>query len=679
MNAIIERARLSRKAAFQTKISVANVLADPPVAATFPGQDITGDLRIHTRYLSEDLDYLVGKPALEEDGDYLQPQIRKKGDTAWINIFPHPDFPHPDEYIELGPVADRDWTVPFKIPQSFLKEELTPETPTEWEFQYIYWADGTNDVASAMATFAIDRTYPYKVKNPASDRTPGAPTWPADLPPGALIDEAYLDGKTGIIVKPAIPSTNYLPSDIYKFYFGPTPDPARDTPVYIGVLSASQDAEIPVAVFTNATDGVNLLMYVAEDAAGNVARRSGTSQRTVAHTPNPDPGTVFPPIVTLANGDDGDDLIDYKDIHVLPQGVEFKVKVPTPNAPNDTIVGYWGGQPVGAEQRVGTNTELTFHAAADLVKQVYGDTDGIVPTTVSFKMFRGVNTLAQDEVDIDVDISRIGPDVMDPPRLTTTKGSINEILEADFGDTGIQAHIDVFATPPTEEGWFIDLFYDNVKFASPIALTTGQEGTTISRNLPWNIVETQEPGTKKLHYELYTPSGTNRNESDPRDILVEPFPIQMVAPEILGLAGPARRIGCATLNFPTATNPGDGTERRNLLVRVLPNTYTVDGETITVKYVAYPKDDPTTPIPDTDAVATYLISGVFPPDGAVIGIGDYEEDFKPAHQALGHVTYSISRGGAGNNPTPDSAAAIRELDLDDSEGRFCEEFVIPTP
>lgn len=674
MNVIVERAELSGEAASQTETSEANVLADPPVAATFPGQDIPDDLRIHTRYLSADLDYLVGQPPLEDDDDYLQPQIRKKETVPgpWIDILE-------DVYLALGPVANRDWNEPFKIPQSFLKEELTPETPTEWEFQYIYWAGGTNDVASKIATFAIDRTYPYKVKNPASDRTPGAPTWPDGPSPDDPINEDYLDGKTVIIVKPAIPATNYLASDIYKFYFGPTPDPSRDTPVYNAPLSASQEAEIPVAVFTNAADGVNLLMYVAEDAAGNVARRSNSSPRTVAHTPNPDPATVFPPIVTLANGENGDRLIDYKDVQTLPQGVEFKVKVPTPNAPSDTIVGYWGGQPVGTEQRVGTNTELTFHAAADLVEQVYGDTDGIVRTTVSFKMFRRVNELARAEVDIDVDISRIGPDVMDPPRLTTTKGSINTILEADFGDTGIQAHIDVFATPPTEEGWFIDLFYDNVKFASPIVLTTGQEGTTISRNLPWNIVEAQEPGTKKLRYELYTLTGTNRNESDPQDILVEPFPIQMVAPEILNLAGPARRIGCATLNFPTATNPGDGSERRNLLVRILPNTYTVDGETITLKYVAYPKDDPTTPIPDTDAVATYDISGAFPTEGVVIGIGDYEEDFKPAHQALGHVTYSISRGGAGNNPTPDSAAAIRELDLDDSEGRYCEEFVIPTP
>lgn len=128
------------------------------------------------------------------------------------------------------------------------------------------------------------------------------------------------------------------------------------------------------------------------------------------------------------------------------------------------------------------------------------------------------------------------------------------------------------------------------------------------------------------------------------------------------------------MNFPTATVPNDGTERRNLRVRVIPNTYTVDGETITLKFQGMTIEDVPVPIPGTDAEATFPIVGTFPAEGVVIEIGDYMEDFKPTHLANGRVTYSISRGGAGNNPTPDSLPAIRALDLDDSEGRFCEDF-----
>lgn len=672
MNAIIEKAKLSRKAVLQSKTRRADgVLADPPPAPTFPAQTIPGDKRIPIVHLDKDLDYLIGKPLLEDPDDIIQPQIRKKDTATWIDILP-------GQFLELGPVADRDWTQPFKIAQSFLKEDPTPEEPTEWFFRYIFWAGGTNDVESIESSFAIDRTYYNVVKNPAnpSDRTPGAPTWPADLLPTDPIDEPYLEGKTGIIVKPFI-ALNYLANDVFAWFFGPAPDPKRDTPVLVGPLSANQDAEIPVAVFVNAVDGPNRLIYVNTDAPGNVARPSNFSQREVAHKPNPDPATVEPPIVTLASGEDGDNLIDREDMLFDPRGVEIVVKVPTPNSEADTIVVTLHNEKVGTEQRIGTATELKFYAPRALVEQIYGNTDGIVQRTVVFKMFRGLKELATDKVDTDIDISIVGG-ILPAPSLETTAGSNNEILESDYGDNGIQTSLAMPAIPPTEEGWLLDLIYGSETFAT-VPLTTGQEGTTISQNLPWDVVERLGGGlTHVLRCELYVPDGNNRNKSGTQDVPVEPFPIQMNAPEILHLAGPSRRIGCATINFPTATNPGDGTPRRNLLARILPNALTVDGEEITLKYIAYPKDDPTTPIPQTDAETKFLISGTFPTEGVVIGIGDYLEDFKPAHQAMGHVWYVISRGGPGQNLTPDSVVATRELDLDDSQGRFCEDFK-PTP
>ncbi len=676
MNAIVERANLSRMAALKTKTTVeSSIDADPPKAPTFPAQTLLPDLRIPKTFLEADLDYLVPKPALEDDADALQPQIRKKGDTAWTNILP-------GEFEMLKPIAERDWTVPFKIPGSFLVEEDTPETPTEWEFSYIFYAGGVNDVRSEIVTFAIDRTAPYKVKNPPSDRTPGAVTWPADLGPSVPINDEYLDGKTGIIVKPPIPA-NFEETDIYRLYFGVAPDPERDSPVFEGPLSdPDRGAEIPVKVFQDAAEGAHLLVYISTDLAGHRSKKSNASQRTVQHAEDPDPVTIKPPVVTLANGQDGDDLIDLKDTQVDIRGVEIKISVPTPNSPSDSITCFWGNEQVGAEQRVDDASELSFYAPYDLVKRVYGDTDDIVVTNVSYYMFRGSRPLGNSDIDIDVDISFIGPDPitigLEPPTLTTTAGSDDEINEGDYRDNKITAHIKLFATPPTEEGWFIDLFYDDIKVGDSIALEPGQEDTTLDRVIDWSIIEQQKSGTKVLRYVLHSPNTRNPTDSKPKDIVVEPFPIEMAAPIIEGLAGPARRIGCSTLNFPTATLPGDGTDRRDLLVRILPNAYTVDGETITLSYEAFTKTDPPVPIPDTDATATFVITGTYPAQGAQIAIGDYAEDFKPAHGASCRLTYSISRGGAGNNPTPDSLPAINELDLDDSEGRFCEEF-FPQP
>jgi hypothetical protein len=679
MNAKVENAILSRRALLQEKLTRSDGKRANPVAATIPAQEeLFPDLRIPLEYLqtpeglSLPLKYLVPKPTLEDDDDFLQPQIRKKGDTTWINFVP-------GQFIELGPVADRDWTVPFEIPEGYLMEELTPETPTEYEMRYIFWAGGTNEGISDIVEYAIDLTAPYKVKSPASDRTPAAPTWPVDLGPNDPIDETYLEGKPGVLVKPAT-SPTYHATDIYEFFWGGAPDPDRDVPVYDDPLNALGEALIPADAFRNGEEGANQLIYRARDLPGNVGRRSNPSQRNVVFLP--DPTTSLPPVLPLANGENDDDLIDLADTQFDARGVQIDVTVPTPNSPGDTIVAYLAGQPVGPEQRVGTAEKLEFFATYDLIKAVYGNTDGVVTRNVSYKMFRGVREIATNNANIKFDISYIGPDPitigLDAPRLETTKGNQDEILEEDFDDNDINIFIDLFDAPPTEEGWFIDVFYDDVKVGSSIALTTEQEGTTLPPiNLPWATVFAQQSGTKILRYVLYTPTGNNPTDSRKKDISVEEFPIEMLAPVVLKLAGPLQRIGCSTLNFPSEQDPGDGTNRRNLLVRVLKNQYTVDGETITLKYYAF-DTDPAVPIPDTEAEATLDIVGDYPDDGALINIGDYMEDFRPAHNKKGRLTYTISRGGAGGTPTPVSLPALHQLDLDNSEGQFCEE-VHPLP
>ena len=88
-------------------------------------------------------------------------------------------------------------------------------------------------------------------------------------------------------------------------------------------------------------EGQNRLIYVATDLPGNRGKRSNPSQRTVVILP--DPSVILPPVVPLANGQNGDGLIDLADTQFDPKGVEIKVTVPTPNSESDTIVVYWGG------------------------------------------------------------------------------------------------------------------------------------------------------------------------------------------------------------------------------------------------------------------------------------------------------------------------------------------------
>ncbi|MGW8467008.1 hypothetical protein [Pseudomonas sp. CLCA07] len=664
MNAKVELGNRTRAAFLQQQYSrPEGVLADPPPASTITQQTLLPDLRIPIEHLTAPLEYTIPKPTAEAVGDLIELFIRKKGAADWTEL---------EDMIALDDnIPTRQWPLPLLVRVSFLKEELDPETPTEYELQYVYWAGGTNDGHSLITTFAVDLTAPYKIKSSNTNLTPAAPTWPVDLEPTDPIDEDFLIRYTdGVPVKTAA-YANYHATDVVKFFWGVAPDTERDEPVFEGPLPSTYEVKIATDVFRNGDEGRNLLVYVVTDLAGNKGKRSNASTREVVFLPEIDPTTIHPPVLPLANGVGGDNLIDLADSQIAT----VVVQVPKPSARKDSIVVYWGGTPITPEQEVGANTELTFTIPYNVIKSVYGNTDGEVETKVSYKMFRpGKGEIATHFKDIKVDISFIGPDPiligLEAPTLKTTKGNDDKILEEDYGDNGIKVSIKLFDTPSTEEGWQIDVLYDDIKVGATIPLTTGQEGTTLSVDLPWQIVLDQQSGTKVLRYVLFTATGNNPTRSRTKDIVVEEFPIEMAAPEVLKLAGPAKRIGCPTLNFGSS---GDGANRRNLQVLIHKNQFTVDGETITLTWKGVTSD---TPPVDIKTTATFDIDGDFPDGGKVIEIGDYLTHFKPLHGADGILTYSITRDGGAD--TPDSLPATHRVFLTNSELQYCEE-VDPLP
>ncbi|WP_103310358.1 MULTISPECIES: hypothetical protein [unclassified Pseudomonas] len=669
MNSIFKQAELSRRAVLEKKYGKSGgPLANPP-AVTITAQTLPNDLRIPVAALDAPLRYTIPRPSEPEDpDDLIEFKIRKKGEAGWQDI---------EEFLELGAIADREWPLSRFMPMEYLTEDRVPETPTEYEVQYIYWYGGTNEGLSDITTYAIDRTPPYRVKEPPSNRSPQAAAFPADLGPNDPIDEAYIgNNPNGITIK--VGSYNYHATDTIKVFWGVAPDVNRDEPAYEGPLPSSYEVLVPIRVFVESDEGVNTLRYVVTDLAGNISKPSDPSYREIKRIPDP---TVFPaPVVPLANGEDGDDLIDLRDCN---EGVDIIVEVPTPNVPTDTVMAYWGSEPLG-EKRVQESVDgkLTWrNVDFEIIKRVYGDTDGDELTNISYQMFRGTPKGGSD-VDIKVNIFYVGPENPDEPSpinprmtaptLETLKGSIDEVLESDFGDPAT-IKIDLFSAPPTQEGWLIDVFYDDVKVGDTIRLTNGQEGTQLTPALPWQTILDQGSGTKVLRWSLYTATNPNPMGSLPKDVQVEEFPIQTPMPEVLNLAGPLKRIGCSTLNFGAS---GDGTPRRNLQVRIPKSSYTVDGETVTLSWAAYTNEIPPILIPGTGTTVDLNISGTFPDAGEVIEIGTYETHFKPANRGNGRLSYTITR--TGTTPTPPSAEAEHYVLVTNSEAQYCED-VNPGP
>lgn len=648
-----------------TQVSLQNgvILLD---GADIPAQNLPGgDLRIPIAALGADLDYTIPQPPTEFARDLLTVFLRVKGDPTRIPLMTG----HP-----LGPIADRVWPMPFKIPVLELKELASPEAPTQYELVYVLIANGSNPNLEAVTEYHIDRTRPYQTKTPATDFSPPAAAFPLDLPPSKDIDDAYLGANpTGIEITLTLATNNAETTDICNVYWGDPVDPAYATPILKDVpVPATGKINLPISIFENSKEGLNTLTFEVTDLAGNLSRRSRPNQRNVRRLAPP---VAKPPVVPLADGTDGDTLIDVADCKL---GVTIEVEVPKPNAPSDTITAQWQGIDL-PEQRVGTSTTLVFQVDyTSVIKVAYGATDGVVPTTVSYNMFRGSGApIATQSTGINVDISYPGPtnpnepDPVNPalglPRLVSSQGVDNTLDDNDFGEDA-DIFIQLYAAPPTESAQSITVIYDDQRLSPPYLLQPGQEGTEIkAATVPWAIIEKKLNATVQLKWELSAVLGNNPVYSREQAVVVNITKIDLPKPMAQGLIFDS--ISCPTLNFlPTGDpdHPGDGTTRRNLKVIIPYSASLVDGRTVTLKWEGFEDENATIPIAGTAVTKDIPISGTVPAEGIETDIGDYMTHLKPVSDAFGKLTYTVT------GVVPESDSAIHFVFLVDNNGDFCE-------
>ncbi|GID02822.1 hypothetical protein [Pseudomonas sp. 008] len=648
-----------------TQVSLQNggvILLD---GADIPAQNLPGgDLRIPIAALGADLDYTIPQPPTEFPRDLLTVFLRVKGELTRIPLMTG----HP-----LGAIADRVWPMPFKIPHSELKELALSEAPTQYQLVYVLIANGSNPNPEAVTEYHIDRTRPYQTKAPATDYSPPAAAFPLNLPPSKDIDDAYLGANpTGIEITLTLAVNNAEVTDVCNVYWGDPADPAYATPVLENELvPANGKIKLPISIFENSKEGQNTLTFEVRDLAGNLSRRSKPDQRNVRRLAPP---VAKPPVVPLADGTDGDTLIDVAD---CKRGVTIEVEVPLPNAPSDTIITYWQGIPL-PEQRVSTDKTLVFQVDyTTVIKVAYGATDGVVQTTVSYDMFRGSGKpIATESTGIGVDISHpgpINPDEPDPvnpalelPRLVSSQGVDNTLDDNDFGKDA-DIFIQLYDAPPTESAQSITVSYDDVRL-TPYLLQAGEEGTEIkAATVSWAIIEKKLNATVQLKWELSAVSGNNPVYSDEQPVVVDVTKIDLPKPVVQGLV--FDNISCPTLNFlPTddPDHPGDGTNRRNLKVIIPYSTSLTDGRTVTLKWEGFEDEGATIPIPDTDVTRDIPISGTVPPEGIETDIGEYMTHLKPVSNAYGKLTYTVT------GVVPESDSAIHFVFLVDNNGDFCE-------
>jgi len=620
---------------------------------------IPGDGRIPISKLNANLPYSIPQPPDEFEGDTLDVNLYINSSATPVTLL----FDH-----DLGPVASRTWPLQLEIPLARLVELSTPETPTTYDLEYIIWAGGTNKTDADITQYRIDRTAPYKVKSPASDLSPPAIVFPADLPPSQEIDDAYLGAHPGgIDVRITLASFNAEATDVCDIYFGITTDPAYATPVLKDVpVPASGLINITLSILQALKDGVNALTFTVKDLAGNISRRSRVDTRVVRHLAPP---VAEKPVVPLADGTDGDTLIDVADCVI---GVTVEVPVPQPSAPSDSIRVYWGNTQAGSEQSVGNNTTLVFPVDFSIIKAEYGVTDGPVPTNVRYEMFRGAGApIAKEDTDIEVDIFQDGPpnpdepsDVnpdFDLPRLVSSQGVDNVLDDNDHGKDA-EIFVKLYDAPPTEAAQSVTVFYDDTALTPDILLQPGDEGTEVGPVVvPWSLIELKQNATIKIKWRLSRIGGSNPVSSLDQDVDVNITKIDLPAPVVNGLI--RTRISCQTLNFPPN---GDGTTRRNLKVTVPKSPSMVIGRTVTLTWEGFSDENATVPISGT---RVQVVDEPVPDPVAdmVFEIGEYATHLKPVSAGWGKLTYTIS------GVLPESTPAIHAVFLLNNEGKYCEE------
>jgi hypothetical protein len=653
MNAKVESIGLQKQVSLQ---SGGVILLDPAIIPdqTLPG----GDLRIPVAVLGANLEYEIPRPVTEHARDTLSVFLRVKGDPTQIPL---------ETRRPLGPLVDRAWPLPLEVPLARLVELSTPEAPTQYELVYVMYAAGVNPSPETVSEYHIDRTKPYQVKTPASDFSPPAATFPADLPFSKAIDDEYIGANpNGIVITLPI-ADNYEATDKCDVYWGDPADPAYATPVLEDVLVPGDGkVTLPILIFVNSKEGLNTLTFVVKDLPGNISKRSKANQRNVQRLAPP---VAEKPVVPLADGTDGDTLINVAD---CAQGVTVEVPVPQPSSPNDTIIARWHNIDL-PEQRVGTNTTLVFPVDyTTVIKVAYGATDGVVPTKVSYVMLRGSgNVIAEEETEIDVDISYPGPvnpGEPDPvnrdlelPRLVSSQGVDNELDDNDY-DQSADVFIQLYNVPATESGQSITVWYDDNELSPSYFLQPGEEGSEIKAGtVPWDIIAKKPSGTVKLKWVLSAVLGNNPVWSREQDVIVDITKIDLPKPLVQGLENDA--IACPTLNF---VPPGDGTTRRNLKVVIPFSPSLLDTRVVTLKWGGYTDENATIPIPGTEVTKDHTIVGTVPAEGIEMDIGDYTANFKPVTDGFGKLTYSVT------GVVQESDEAIHFVFLLDNNDDFCE-------
>lgn len=418
---------------------------------------------------------------------------------------------------------------------------------------------------SEPGNFTVDLLSPYS--DPSFRDQPDAVGWPATLPVGAVIDNAYLVMHGG--VEFVIPDNTFVPvpgrwqaGDFIIFYWSPVmfPRPADivSPPGGIPMLPTGNTFFLPAAMID--LSGDYYAFYTLTDRAGNVSRPSFVETRRVALIDDPERGTPHLPLAPVPDPGETDNLIDIKDYLLNP---EVWVRTYNNHAPLlDRLevdiggLGYNGlGMPFTTFPQRFSNLQAEFRAA-------YTQAIGPQPTTVQYRISRNGTFFPSFIHTFMLDLSVGGP--VNPGEPGSPNPNLNQAHVFGAGSTTpdvlLPAHADqqvrvdiapwTVAELPHSGQSIIFLWEDERVGPFPVSATANP----ISFFIDWDVVARHGNDMKTIKYLVLDPATTNENESPPTTVDVQDAVVVELA-KAQYVAATAGRWFCSDLKTRTPGTP----------------------------------------------------------------------------------------------------------------------------
>lgn len=644
----------------------------------FPSNPIVDpvDGTLDTTALKADLPVQMGAwEALPPSGLTSVPELQW---TRGVDADPENDaaYTKVDSVQVIGPVTDPTAVFPLnlKVPKS----ELATDGRHYLRLALPHFATGIYIYSTPIALIC-DSEGPYVHDVPPE----------MIVPPVPITDQYFIDNGPEVVGE--IPEyDDYAPGDKVAFFwakFPPPDDPTDVVPidtVEVDGVTWPFKVHYPEAVIRAASDGIHYPLYVLIDKANNLSKLSVYVPVHVALGALPS-GLKVPEVPLAADG-----LLDLKDANSIT-GIEVLIQAFDNYKDTDSIDVTWGTTPLQGSPVGSGGFPKVVRIPAEILKSTFGTATGPVDTTVSYVVSRGGLASAPQSTTVKVDFSIIGPPRPDPDptwpdpvnpalALVDVHGAVSptpNILTRADADQPVGVELTLYG--PLVAGQIIDFYWTGI--LSPTTqytvLATDQPGDTITREIPWAIIEQGYNNPKlPVHYRIRA-SATAENEqhSPNREVNADAVTLKAPAATFEGLSGPGFLVCESLYADPVLIHPLEPAVRVKVADLSGAPFNLVAGAKVTMNWVLLDYDTDA-PLGGADLTEEITLGTDYPPAGFVWRVQPYDTKLLPSYNTpsrlgKGRITYSFKIGAGPTEETITSELEEKPVSMTPGNGS-CE-------